>query len=144
MVGLDNVVSYVENNLESSIRVATLAAIARLSTAHFSRAFTKVLGVTPAHYVRLRRVQAAMIMMRTTTETLSMIAVSSGHADQSHFTRVFSRFVGVSPRRWRIRASQNTAAVDEFLTPGGVAAKSQSPARSGRLMRNTATSSHPA
>jgi AraC family transcriptional regulator len=112
MVGLDNVMSYVEKNLDGSIRVSKLAAIVRLSTAHFSRAFTKALGVTPAHYVRLRRLQAAMIMMRTTTEKLSVIAISSGHADQSHFTRVFSRFVGVSPRRWRIRASQN------FVPPG--------------------------
>jgi AraC family transcriptional regulator len=131
MVGLDNVVSYVESNLDSSIRVAKMAAIARLSTAHFSRAFTKTLGVTPAHYVRLRRVQAAMIMMRTTTEPLSAIAISSGHADQSHFTRVFSRFVGVSPKRWRMRASQNTAAVGEVPPRAGFAAKSQSDPGSG-------------
>jgi transcriptional regulator GlxA family with amidase domain len=143
MVRLDNVVSYVENNLNGSIRVPQLAEIARLSTAHFSRAFTKALGVTPGHYVRLRRVQAAMIMMRTTTETLSMIAISSGHSDQSHFTRVFSRFVGVSPKRWRIRASQNTAMVDELLTLAGVAAKSQSHRRSGKLIRNTDVSSYP-
>jgi AraC family transcriptional regulator len=143
MVGPDNVVSYVESNLDSSIRVPQLAQIASLSTAHFSRAFTKVLGVTPAHYVRLRRVQAAMIMMRTTTETLSMIAISSGHSDQSHFTRVFSRYVGVSPKRWRIRASQNAAAADEFLTLAGVAAKSHSPGLSGKLIRNTDVSRHP-
>jgi transcriptional regulator GlxA family with amidase domain len=143
MRGLDNVVSYIEKNLEGSIRVPQLAEIARLSTAHFSRAFTKALGVTPARYIRLRRIQAAMIMMRTTTETLSMIAISSGHSDQSHFTRVFSRFVGVSPNRWRKRAWQTSASIDEFLTLAGVGAKSQSPTRSAKLVRNTDVSSHP-
>jgi AraC-like DNA-binding protein len=101
-------------------------------------------GVTPAQYVRLRRVQVAMIMMRTTTEKLSMIAVLSGHADQSHFTRVFSRLVGVSPRRWRNRASQDTAAIDELLTLAGVAARSQSHPRSRKLMSNTDIPCHPA
>jgi AraC family transcriptional regulator len=123
MVGLDNVVSYVERNLESSLRVSTLAEVARLSTAHFSRVFRKTLGVTPARYVRLRRLRAAMIMMRTTTEKLSIIAISSGHADQSHFTRVFRQLVGVSPKRWRISASQNSAVAGAVLAPADFAAQ---------------------
>jgi AraC-like DNA-binding protein len=109
MAGLDNVVSYVEKNLEGSIRVITLARLARLSPAHFSRVFTKALGVPPGRYVRLRRLQAAMTLMTSTTAPLSAIAVSSGHTDQSHLSRAFSQFVGVSPRRWRRTAVQNAA-----------------------------------
>jgi AraC family transcriptional regulator len=118
MVSLDEVVSYVERNLEGSIRVTTLARIVRLSPTHFSRVFTKALGVPPGHYVRLRRLQAAMTLMRTTTAPLSVIAVSSGHSDQSHLTRMFSRLVGVSPRRWRAAACQNPASVAQLLAPG--------------------------
>ena len=117
MVSLDDVVSYVETNLEGSIRVTALARIARLSPTHFSRVFRKAVGIPPGHYVRLRRVQAAMTLMRTTTEPLSAIAVSSGYSDQSHLTRMFSRLVGVSPRRWRT-AGQNPASVAQLLPPG--------------------------
>jgi AraC-like DNA-binding protein len=42
-----------------------------------------------------------MLLMRTTTESLSAVALLSGHCDQSHFTRAFSQMVGMSPRRWR-------------------------------------------
>jgi transcriptional regulator GlxA family with amidase domain len=60
MVSLDDVVSYVETNLEGSIRVTTLARIARLSPTHFSRVFTKALGIPPGH-VRLRRVLLTLL-----------------------------------------------------------------------------------
>lgn len=118
MVSLDDVVSYVERNLEGSIRVTTLARIVRLSPTHFRRVFTKSLGVPPGHYVRLRRLQAAMTLMRTTTEPLSVIAVSSGYSDQSHLARMFSRLVGVSPTRWRTAAGRNPASVAQLLVPG--------------------------
>jgi AraC family transcriptional regulator len=101
MANLDRVVSYVELNLENRIKVAVLAQIAQLSPAQFSRVFRRAFGVSPRRYVRLRRLDTAMLLMRTTTESLSAIALLSGHCDQSHFTRAFRQIVGVSPRQWR-------------------------------------------
>jgi AraC-like DNA-binding protein len=118
MVSLDDVVSYIERNLEGPIRVTTLARIVRLSPTHFRRVFTKSLGIPPGQYVSLRRLQAAMSLMRATTEPLCVIAVSSGYSDQSHLTRMFSRLVGVSPGRWRTAACQNPASVAQLLVPG--------------------------
>jgi transcriptional regulator GlxA family with amidase domain len=41
MASLDQVVSYVELNLENRIKVAVLAQIAQLSQVHFSRVFRR-------------------------------------------------------------------------------------------------------
>ena len=101
MASLDRVVSYVEMNLENRIKVADLARIARLSPTQFSRVFRRAFGVSPRRYVRLRRLDTAMLLMRTTTQSLSAIALLSGHCDQSHFTRAFGQLVGMSPQRWR-------------------------------------------
>jgi AraC family transcriptional regulator len=101
MASLDRVVSYVEMNLENRIKVAALAQIAQLSPAQFSRVFRKTFGVSPRRYVRLRRLDTAMLLMRTTAQSLSAIALLSGHCDQAHFTRAFGQLVGMSPQRWR-------------------------------------------
>ena len=98
--------SHVDANLESQIRVATLADLAGISRAHFSRVFKHTLGTSPGRYVRLRRLEAAQNMLRTTTEKLSAIAVSCGLADQSHLTRIFRKLVGVPPGRWRQQSSE--------------------------------------
>jgi AraC family transcriptional regulator len=34
-------------------------------------------------------------------ESLSMVAVATGFADQSHFTRTFKRVTGATPHEWR-------------------------------------------
>jgi AraC-like DNA-binding protein/quercetin dioxygenase-like cupin family protein len=88
---LSKILSHVEANLESPIRVATLAALAAMNPTHFSRVFKQTLGTSPGRYVRLRRLEAAQKMLRTTTEELSAIAVSCGLADQSHLTRIFRK-----------------------------------------------------
>ena len=62
------------------------------------------LGSSPMTYVAARRVERAKIMMTSTRERLTDIALACGFSDQSHLTRSFGRVVGMAPGRWR-RAS---------------------------------------
>ena len=78
-----------------------LAAIARLSTGHFCRSFTRSFGVAPFAYVAGRRLARAQELMLTTDDPLSQIALACGLCDQSHLTRLFRRHVGTSPNAWR-------------------------------------------
>jgi AraC family transcriptional regulator len=52
-------------------------------------------------YVAARRVERAKLMMTSTRERLTDIALACGFSDQSHLTRSFRRVVGMSPGRWR-------------------------------------------
>jgi len=101
--------THVEANLGSTVRACELAAIARLSPGHFSRAFKGSLGVAPTAYIARQRVARAQAMMLTTDEPLCQIALACGFYDQSHLTRVFRRCAGASPRDWR-RRHRNGAA----------------------------------
>jgi AraC-like DNA-binding protein len=56
-------------------------------------------------YVAARRVERAKLMMTSTRERLTGIALACGFADQSHLNRHFRRVVGTSPGLWR-RTSQ--------------------------------------
>src|ERR1700730_7993533 len=63
------------------------------------------LGTSPMAYVAVRRVDRAKLMMASTGQRLTDIALACGFADQSHLNRYFRRIVGVSPGLWR-RVSQ--------------------------------------
>jgi AraC family transcriptional regulator len=93
--------AYIETNLGSKIAIAEMADLLALSESHFYRAFKQTFGCSPMTYVAARRVERAKLMMTSTGERLSDIALACGFADQSHLTRYFRRAVGVSPGLWR-------------------------------------------
>jgi len=98
---ISRVKAHVEANLDSTLRMRDLAAIARLSTGHFCRSFTRSFGAAPFAYVAGRRLARAQELMLTTDDPLSQIALACGLCDQSHLTRLFRRHVGTSPNVWR-------------------------------------------
>jgi len=98
-------VAYIEANLASKMETRELAHLLSFSKSHFSRAFKRTLGVPPMTYVITRRVERAKLMMTTTCEQLTDIALACGFADQSHLNRSFRRMVGMSPGLWRRMAA---------------------------------------
>ena len=98
-------VAYIEANLGSKLAIGEMAGLVALSKSHFSRAFKQTLGSCPMAYVAVRRVERAKLMMGSTEQRLTDIALACGFADQSHLNRCFHRIVGVSPGLWR-RMSQ--------------------------------------
>jgi AraC family transcriptional regulator len=93
--------TYIESNLDSKFGVEQLAALAALSKAHFSRAFRHALGLPPMKYVVTRRVERAKLMMTSTRQPLSDIALACGFSDQAHFSKLFRHCVGIPPGHWR-------------------------------------------
>jgi AraC family transcriptional regulator len=112
--------AYVEAHLDSTIRMRDLAAIARLSTGHFSRSFTRSFGVAPFAYIAGRRLARAQDLMLTTDDPLCQIALACGLCDQSHLTRLFRRHVGTSPNTWRRRHRGEPPAPLAGLSPQDV------------------------
>jgi AraC family transcriptional regulator len=92
---------YIEAHLGSQIEIREIAKLLALSKSHFSRTFKRSVGFSPRAYVSARRVERAKLMMRSTSERLSDIALICGFADQSHLNRHFRRIVGMSPGLWR-------------------------------------------
>jgi transcriptional regulator GlxA family with amidase domain len=81
--------------------IEEMADAATLSKSHFSRAFKCTFGSSPMAYVAARRVERAKLMMTSSRERLTDIALACGFADQSHLNRHFCRVVGTSPGLWR-------------------------------------------
>ena len=92
---------YIEEHLDSKIEVGRIAEHVSLSKSHFSRAFKLSMGSSPMVYVSMRRVERAKLMITSTGQSLTEIALACGFADQSHLNRCFRRLTGISPGRWR-------------------------------------------
>ena len=92
---------HVEAHLSENIDLAGLAGIAGLSLYYFARAFKQTTGVTPHHYLVMRRLERAKEMLSRGEELLAEIALATGFADQSHLARHFRQVLGVTPRQFR-------------------------------------------
>jgi AraC family transcriptional regulator len=93
--------AYVDNNLQRTIHIRDLSAVARRSPAHFSRKFKLAVGESPHAYVVRRRLAKACHLMISGRASLSEIALNAGFSDQAHLCRLFRQAFGQSPAVWR-------------------------------------------
>jgi AraC family transcriptional regulator len=93
---LDRLREYVMAHLDQPIEVATLAGLAGRSPFHFTRVFTRSVGVSPHRYVIHLRLQRAIDLVREGRTGLAEIAACTGFADQSHLSRWVRRIHGAS------------------------------------------------
>ena len=93
--------AFIEKNLHRTIHTRDLSAVARRSTAHFSRSFKLTFGEPPHAYVVKRRLEKACRLMVTSSVSLSEIALSAGFSDQAHLCKLFRQAFGQSPASWR-------------------------------------------
>src|SRR5262245_21808068 len=88
--------AYVTAHLDEPIEVDALASLAGRSPFHFSRVFTRSVGMTPHRYVVHLRLKQAIRLVREGGAGLAEIAARTGFADQSHLSRWVRRVHGVS------------------------------------------------
>jgi AraC-like DNA-binding protein len=82
--------------------VRTVAAIAHVSEAHFSRSFRAVFGETPHRYLQRRRVERSMFLLRETDRSVTDICFDVGFTSLGTFSRTFREIVGESPSGYRL------------------------------------------
>jgi AraC family transcriptional regulator len=94
--GLERIRDYVIAHLDEPIEVTALANIVGRSPFHFTRLFSRSVGMTPHRYVVHLRLQRATELIRDRRSGLAEIAACTGFADQSHLSRWVRRVHGVS------------------------------------------------
>jgi transcriptional regulator GlxA family with amidase domain len=82
--------------------VASIAAVACLSEAHFIRSFRAVFGETPHRYLQRRRVERSMFLLRETDRSVTDVCLDVGFASLGTFSRTFREIVGEAPSDYRV------------------------------------------
>ena len=91
--------------------VPALARLAHVSPAHFSRQFRATFGEPPHTYLRRRRVERAMQLLRESDRPVTEICLDVGFNSLGTFSRTFGRVVGESPTAYRARFVDRGAAL---------------------------------
>ena len=81
--------------------VRTLARVAHLSPAHFSREFRRAFGEAPHQYLLTRRLERAAALLRNTDRSVTDICLTVGLRSVGSFTTTFGRMFGLSPTAYR-------------------------------------------
>jgi transcriptional regulator GlxA family with amidase domain len=100
---LQSLQRHVAANPELQHSVASLAARMGLSPRHFARVFQHDVGMTPAAWVELARVNAARARLEAGREPPKQVAALCGFANADTLRRAFVRHVGVTPAEYRKR-----------------------------------------
>lgn len=90
------VLGWLEQALETAVRVEDAAASASLSPSHFMHWFRQASGLPFRAFVRWLRLQRAVRILATGA-TLTEAAHLAGFADSAHLSRTFVATFGVSP-----------------------------------------------
>lgn len=99
--GFRNLPAWAVANLSEKLDVETLANFAAMSPRTFVRRFHQQFQMTPAHWVRTLRVEAARDRLESSSDGLKQIALATGLRDEASLRRAFVARFGVSPQDYR-------------------------------------------
>jgi len=93
-------INYIENNLKNEIKLSDCARAAGYSDYHFIRVFKEATGLTPADYIRKRRLTEIIKRMRQDAP-ISEIAFEYGFNSKENFTRAFVSEHNILPTEYK-------------------------------------------
>lgn len=98
---MNNVVNYIEDNLENEIDYDIAAKKAMCSKSHLQNMFMAITSVSISEYIRRRRLSSAAFDLKNTNLSVLDIAVKYGYNSADSFTRAFKSIHGITPSESR-------------------------------------------
>lgn len=93
-----------EQNLESQLSIAELAAKVGLSTRQLQRLFMQKAGMSPAYAYKRVRLEHARLLITQTKTPIVQVALEVGCENPTHFSKLFKRVYGQTPSQARAAA----------------------------------------
>lgn len=101
VTGIQRAIDYMEAHITEDIDYAAAARQSCSSEYHFGRVFAILCGMTPAEYVRARRLSLAGSALAQGKLRVIDAALQYGYDSPDSFTRAFTRFHGITPSEAR-------------------------------------------
>ena len=98
---INSAIGYMEDRLTDDITLAEISKSVGLSAFHFQRAFSLLTGMSPAEYLRKRRLSMAGVELANGDVKVIDTALKYGYDTPESFTKAFTRFHGCSPAQIR-------------------------------------------
>lgn len=103
---IEPAIFYIKKHFTESIQLKQLADCCNLSPNHFHKKFTQALRHTPARYITLLRMNAALPLLSSHDYTIKEIAYQLGFSDDAYFSRVFKQYYNITPGEYRKKRNE--------------------------------------
>ena len=114
-------INFVEDHLEESISLASVARAGNMSQWHFQRIFKALTKETLKTYIRSRRMALALDKLLNSELRILDIALLAGFESQESFTRAFKGIYDMTPTEFRKQANKNLFPKKAVIDPSYVA-----------------------
>lgn len=94
---------YMNRYYKEAIKLEQLAGQCCMSPNYFHKVFKNALNMTPANYITLLRMNAALQLLTDKQQSIKNIAYELGFTDDAHFCRSFKKYYGISPGEYQKR-----------------------------------------
>lgn len=98
---VEKVINYIEENLQGELNLADLARVSGYSPYHFLRVFRDAVGLTPADYVRKRRISEISKEIMRGNQHIAPIAFRYGFNSKENFARAFQAEHHILPTEYK-------------------------------------------
>lgn len=98
---LEKIFELVAANIDSPLSISDMAEFHGTSTAHFSRWFSGIVGVSPKKYIIGKRIDAACKLLLLSSHKIESIAYQCGFEDPLYFSKCFKKSIGLTPSEYR-------------------------------------------
>lgn len=92
---------YVEDHITLPITLQELADASGYSLSRFKAKFKEEIGITPADYITLQKMDRAQMLLKTTEQSITDIAYELGFSSSNYFCSVFKKTLSYSPSSYR-------------------------------------------
>lgn len=110
---VERALRYIEENLTQEINLSTLAQVSGYSKYHFLRIFEQTVGMSPAEYLRKRRITEIVRQFSRENRPLSDIAFAFGFNSKENFARAFLAEHRILPSEFK--GAQNSLKLQEAI-----------------------------
>lgn len=98
---LHKTIQTMKKKLSAYPSIVELSQIANMSTSRFQMAFRYVYGTTPYEYLKMLRMNAALLLIKNSDYTIGLVAKKVGYNHAGHFSKLFKTTYGLSPQEYR-------------------------------------------
>lgn len=94
---------FIRENYASPLTLDLLASHCDINKHYLCRLFQKSEQTSPLAYLKDRRIEAAITMLRTTELPIFQIGQKCGFESPSYFGKVFRQYMSMSPKEYRLK-----------------------------------------
>lgn len=98
---IQRVINHIQNNIDQPLKIQELANMSFYSQFHFHRIMRSYLGEPLGEYIKRKRLETAVFLLKITDKKIAEISMKVGYENTPSFNKAFKQHFGISPTEYR-------------------------------------------